>query len=110
MKTKFNYLKLIILSFSLFINYCKLFKLILSFILNLSIKYIKIFKSKYYILSINYINFNSFYLIFNPNICYSLIYKAILKNDIPKEKTSDNSGLNSPVPNPYDIYNISGDI
>ena len=34
----------------------------------------------------------------------------ILKNDIPKENKSDNSGLNSPVPKPFDILSNSGDI
>ena len=31
----------------------------------------------------------------------SFSYKIILKNEIPKENISDNSGLNSPVPNPF---------
>ena len=48
--------------------------------------------------------------LFNPNILFSSIYKVILKNDIPKENTSDNSGLNSPVLIPFDISNNSGDI
>ena len=34
----------------------------------------------------------------------------ILKNDIPKENISDNSGLNEPVPAPFYIITNSGDI
>ena len=40
-------------------------------------------------------------ILFNPFIYSSSICKTILKNEIPKENISDNSGLNSPVPNPF---------
>ena len=43
-------------------------------------------------------------------ILFSSNYKIILKNDIPKENISDNSGLNSPLPNPFEISSNSGDI
>ena len=49
-------------------------------------------------------------MLFNPNIYVSSKFKLILKNDIPKEKTSDNSGLNYPIPNPFYICINSGDI
>ena len=58
-------------------------------------------------------NFNksySFSLLFNPYISSSYNYKLILKNDIPKENISDNSGLNSPLFNPFYILSNSGDI
>ena len=58
------------------------------------------FNSKLSIWFANKIKSYSFYLLFSPCNLSSFNYKAILKNDIPKENTSDNSGLNSPVPNP----------
>ena len=36
--------------------------------------------------------------------------QVILKKDIPRENISLNSGLNSPLPNPFEINNNSGDI
>ena len=92
------------------INYSNSFKLILFFELNSVINYIKICNSKSYISFVNSSKSYSFYLLFNPYISVSSNYKNILKNDIPKENISDNSGLNSPVPNPFYIYSISGDI
>ena len=59
------------------------------------------FNSKLSIYSTNIIKSNYFYLLFSPNIWSSFSYKLILKNEIPKENISDNSGLNSPVPNPF---------
>ena len=50
------------------------------------------------------------FLLFNPYIFDSSNYKIILKNDIPKENISDNSGLNSPIPKPVYIDINSGDI
>ena len=49
-------------------------------------------------------------MLFNPYISDSCICKEILKNDIPKENISDNSGLKFPIPIPLDIYSNSGDI
>ena len=68
------------------------------------------FNLKSDIYSTNYINSDSFSLLFNPYIFDSYNYKVILKNDIPKENISDNSGLNSPVPKPFYILSNSGDI
>ena len=51
----------------------------------------------------NYIKSYSFSLLFNPYIFSSYNYKTILKNDIPKENISDYSGLNSPLPKPFEI-------
>ena len=68
------------------------------------------FNLKSSISSTNYINSYSFSLLFNPYIFYSYNYKLILKNDIPKENISLNSGLNSPLPKPFIIFNNSGDI
>ena len=65
---------------------------------------------KSYILSTNYNKSYFFYSLFNHYISFSYNYKTILKNDIPKENISDNSGLNSPVPKPLDILSNSGDI
>ena len=50
---------------------------------------------------------------FIPVISFSFNYKWNLKNVIPKENTSANSGLNSPIPElllPSIIYFNSGDI
>ena len=55
-------------------------------------------------------NYKKMLLVFQNIISFSYIFKLIRKNDIPKENTSDNSGLNIPVPNPFYIFNISGDI
>ena len=59
------------------------------------------FNSKPSIYSANLIKSYSFYLLFSPYILFSFSYRLILKNEIPKENISDNSGLNSPVPNPF---------
>ena len=60
--------------------------------------------------SANFIKSYSFYLLFNPYIFDSSNLNAILKNVIPKENISLNSGLNSPLPKPFIIFNNSGDI
>ena len=51
-------------------------------------------------------------MLFIPVISLSEIYSTNLKNVIPKEKISANSGLNSPMPLvfPSQIYFSSGDI
>ena len=54
-------------------------------------------------MSINFNKSYSFSLLFNPYIFSSYNYKTILKNDIPKENISDYSGLNSPLPKPFEI-------
>ena len=44
------------------------------------------------------IKFSPFDILFIPSISYSYNYKINLKNVTPKENTSANSGLNSPIP------------
>ena len=75
-------------------------KFILFVISNIVINCIIKFNSKLSIYFVNSIKSYSFYLLFSPYNLSSFNYKVILKNDIPKENISDNSGLNSPLPNP----------
>ena len=53
-------------------------------------------------LRLNFFNFfiNSYYLylLFKPEIYFSSYNKITLRNEIPKENTSDFSGLKDPIP------------
>ena len=90
----FKILKSSILLLSSFINYFNWFKLVLYFELNSSIKDINNFDLSFYIESINSYNYDYFSLLLNPSIYFSYNFNIILKNDIPKENISHNSGLN----------------
>ena len=91
---EFKVLILVILLWSSFINSYNDFKLILYFDSNSNIEDINIFNLSYYIVFINSFNYNYFSLLLNPKIWYSDNFNMILKNDIPKEYISHNSGLN----------------
>jgi len=93
------------------INDFKLDILILNLKLIINISFNIIYKL-WYLIKVNFwiIFYLPFLISFNPDIYYSFNNNINLKNVIPSENISDNSGLNSLFPYPFEININSGDI